>query len=97
MRHYYVYILASLSRALYVGFTGDLPRRLHEHKHGLADGFTKRYKVDRLVYFEVTTDARAGIDRETQIKKWTREKKLRLIEGMNPAWEDLAVTMKLVE
>jgi putative endonuclease len=58
MPHYYVYILASLSRTLYVGFTGDLPRRLYEHRHGLDDGFTKRYNVDRLVYYEVTTDAR---------------------------------------
>jgi len=97
MRHYYVYILASLSRTLYVGFTGDLPRRLHEHRHGLDDGFTRRYSVDRLVYYEVTTDARAEIDRETKIKSWTREKKLRLIERMNPGWEDFAVTMGLVE
>jgi len=97
MHHYYVYILASLSRTPYVGFTGDLKRRLYEHKHGLDDGFTKRYNVDRLVYYEMTTDARAGIDRETQIKRWTREKKLKLIERMNPGWEEFAVTMNLVE
>lgn len=87
---YYVYILASLSRVLYVGVTSDLVRRMYEHKHRLLPGFTSQYNVDRLVYFEHTTDVRAAIAREKTIKSWSRKKKVDLIEAGNAGWEDLA-------
>lgn len=85
---YYVYILASLSRVLYVEVTDDLCRRVFEHKHKMLDGFTKRYNVDRLVYYEETNDVQAAIEREKQIKRWRREKKIALIESVNAAWRD---------
>ena len=87
---YFVYILASKSRRLYVGVTSDLERRLHEHKSKLVDGFTKQYNIDRLVHFEQTTDVLSAITREKQIKKWNRRKKISLIEAANPTWEDLS-------
>ena len=87
---YYVYLLASKSRRLYVGMTNNLERRLYEHKNKLVDGFTKSYSIDRLVFFESTNDVRVALEREREIKKWRREKKISLIEYMNPAWEDLS-------
>ena len=87
---YFVYLLASKSRRLYVGVTSNLERRLYEYKHKLVDGFTKLYSIDRLVFFEATNDVRSAIEREKQIKKWRREKKIALIETMNPVWEDLS-------
>ncbi len=84
-RTYYVYILSNVHRTLYTGVTNDLARRLHEHKHGLVPGFTSRYGIDRLVYFETTSDVGAAIEREKQIKGWLRAKKLALIESANPA------------
>jgi putative endonuclease len=89
-RNFYVYMLASKSRRLYVGVTNDLERRLHEHKCKLAEGFTKRYNIDRLVYFEQTTDILSAITKEKQIKSWNRSKKISLIETVNPTWEDLS-------
>jgi putative endonuclease len=88
-RTYYVYIVASISRVVYIGVTNNLVRRVHEHKQGLVAGFTKRYQVDRLVYFEETTDVRVAIEREKQLKTWRREKKLALIEVANPQWNDM--------
>ena len=88
-RTYYVYIVASISRVVYIGVTNNLVRRVHEHKQGLVAGFTKRYQVDRLVYFEETTDVRVAIEREKQLKTWRREKKLVLIEVANPQWKDM--------
>jgi putative endonuclease len=88
-RTYYVYIVASISRVVYIGITNNLVRRVHEHKQGLVAGFTKRYQVDRLVYFEETTDVRVAIEREKQLKTWRREKKLALIEVANPQWKDM--------
>jgi len=85
-----VYILASKSRVLYVGVTNNLERRMFEHKNKLADGFTKKYSVDRLVYFEQTSDVLSAIAREKQIKGWDRAKKVALIESVNPTWEDLS-------
>jgi putative endonuclease len=85
-----VYILASLSRRLYIGVTGDLLRRLHEHRTGILPSFTTRYQITRLVHFEQTPNARAAIERETEVKKWSREKKIRLIESTNAGWLDLA-------
>ena len=87
---YYVYLLASKSRRLYVGVTNNLEHRLYEHKHKLVDGFTKSYNIDRLVFFETTSDVRSAIEREKKIKHWRREKKIALIETMNPLWEDLS-------
>jgi putative endonuclease len=82
--------LASLSGALYVGLTDDLQKRIWEHKHGTFDGFTKKYAVDRLMYFEVFTDAAAAASREKQIKAYRREKKIALFEASNPSWRDLS-------
>jgi putative endonuclease len=89
-RTFTVYILASLSRRLYIGVTGNLLRRLHEHRTGILPSFTTRYHITRLVHFEQTPNARAAIERETEIKKWSREKKIRLIESTNAGWLDLA-------
>jgi putative endonuclease len=88
-RHYFVYIMTNRARTLYTGVTNDLRRRVYEHREKIIPGFTKRYDIDRLVYFEATTDVRSAIAREKQIKGWRREKKLDLIESMNPGWEDL--------
>ncbi len=90
MKQYWVYILSSRSRVLYVGVTNDLQRRIAEHKSHSVPGFTARYKVDRLVYFEATTDAVAAISREKQIKGWRRGKKEALIASANPEWQDLS-------
>jgi putative endonuclease len=90
MPSYYVYILASRSRTLYVGVTRDLVRRLHEHRSGLIPGFTSRYHIHRLVYFETTNDIRSAIAREKQIKGWIRERKVELIVSANPTWRDLS-------
>ena len=89
MADYYVYIMTNVSKTLYVGVTGDLERRVWEHKHKLLSGFTKRYNLTRLVYSEVTPDVRAAIAREKQIKGWLRRKKVALVESMNPEWRDL--------
>jgi putative endonuclease len=89
MRTFYVYIMASRSRVLYVGVTNDLVRRTNEHKRGLG-GFTSRYRVTRLVYFEEFADIRDAIAREKEIKGWVRRRKLRLIEGRNSTWQDLS-------
>ncbi len=75
---------------MYVGVTNDLERRMAEHKGGLVDGFTHRYSVTKLVYFESTTDVMAALDREKEIKGWRREKKNRLVEEVNPEWDDLS-------
>jgi len=85
-----VYFLASKRNGtLYVGVSSDLIKRVYEHKHGLADGFTKKYKVHHLVYFELHEDMYAAISCEKQIKKWNRAWKLELIEKNNPNWKDL--------
>ncbi|MFI5351878.1 MAG: GIY-YIG nuclease family protein [Candidatus Binatales bacterium] len=89
-RSYYVYILASLSRTLYIGVTNDLERRVLEHVEELTPGFTSKYHIKRLVYFEEFGDIEAAIAREKQLKGWRREKKTRLIESMNPKWNDLS-------
>jgi len=85
-----VYILASRRNGtLYVGVTGDLIRRIHEHKTDLIDGFTKQYQAHQLVYFEQHDNMESAITREKQIKKWNRQWKLELIEESNPNWQDL--------
>jgi putative endonuclease len=90
MRTFFVYIMASRSRVLYVGVTNDLARRVDEHKQGLTPGFTTRYRVTRLVYFEEFLDIRDAIAMEKVIKGWVRSRKTRLIESRNPTWEDLS-------
>ena len=89
-RTLYVYILANRSRTLYVGVTNNIHRRVQEHREGKASDFTRRYMVRRLVHVEMTTDVRAAIMREKEIKAWLRKKKIALIEANNPHWEDLA-------
>lgn len=90
---YFVYILTSHNgHAMYVGITNDLIRRVAEHKSDAAEGFTKRYKVHKLVYYEPFDDPRTAIEREKQIKKWSREKKNRLVEGANPEWEEIGLS-----
>ena len=87
---YYVYLLTNKhNTVLYTGVTNDLRRRIYEHKNQLIEGFTKRYNINKLVYFEYTTDVKTAIEREKQIKGWTRKKKNDLIEIMNPEWKDL--------
>jgi len=87
---YYVYIMTNQSRTLYVGFTNDIRKRAWEHKSGLVEGFTHRYKIDTLVYVESFDDVLSAIAREKQIKRWRRDKKLRLITQANPDWHDLS-------
>jgi putative endonuclease len=87
---YYVYILASRSRVLYTGVTNDLVRRLFEHRSGLGSAFARRYSIHRLVHVETARNARDAIAREKQIKRWTRRKKVALIEETNPTWDELS-------
>ena len=88
---YFIYILSNwCDSVLYVGVTSNLPRRLYEHRNGLADGFTKKYNVHKLVYYENTNDVRSAIAREKQLKGWNRAKKNALISKVNPQWSDLS-------
>jgi putative endonuclease len=87
---YYLYIMASKTGTLYVGFTSDIKERVYQHKNHLLPGFTDKYNVERLVYIETFGEAFAGIRREKQIKAWRREKKVRLIDSANPKWDDLS-------
>jgi putative endonuclease len=89
-RTFTVYILASLSRRLYTGVTGDLLARIQQHRTAMLPSFATRYRITRLVYFEQTLNVRAAIDRESQIKGWSRQKKIELIESSNAGWLDLA-------
>ena len=90
MNAYYVYIMTNQSKTLYVGVTNHLERRVIEHKQKLMDGFTKKYQLTQLAYYEETSDVLSAIAREKQIKGWLRRKKIDLIESVNPAWKDLA-------
>ena len=88
---YYVYILASKRNGtLYIGVTNDLERRLYEHKNNLVEGFTNKYNVHHLVYYEDVNDIQSALLREKQLKRWTRKWKIELIEKVNPEWLDLA-------
>jgi len=90
MNDYYVYILANQRNGtLYIGVTSDLIKRVYEHKQGSIDGFTKKYNVKNLVYFESTNDVMSAIQREKALKFWKRRWKIELIESVNPEWEDL--------
>ncbi len=89
-KSYYVYLLTNwTNKVMYVGVTNDLTRRLYEHKHKIVDGFTSKYHLNKLVYFEETQDICAAIAREKEIKKWRREKKDNLVKQINPGWRDL--------
>ena len=91
VRSYWVYMLASKPRGtLYIGVTNDLHARVFEHKTHLVPGFTSKYGIDRLVYFESTGDVHEALAREKQLKGWLRQKKLALVETMNPMWQDLS-------
>ena len=87
---YFVYIMTNHSGTLYTGMSNDLVKRVYEHKQLLVDGFSKRYRINRLVYFEQTKDVESAIQREREIKGWVRSKKIALIESINPGWEDLS-------
>ncbi|HNS54963.1 MAG TPA: GIY-YIG nuclease family protein [Syntrophales bacterium] len=90
MKSYYVYILASRRNGtLYIGVTNDLARRIHDHKNHVIHGFTAKYKVHDLVYYEAYTDVREALAREKRLKKWKRQWKINLIEKENPDWKDL--------
>ena len=82
--------MANKSGTLYTGVTNDLARRIQEHKSGVLPGFTRKYNIHRLVYYEVTSDVTAAIAREKQIKGWRRAKKVELIRSLNPEWNDLS-------
>ncbi|HSW58124.1 MAG TPA: GIY-YIG nuclease family protein [Dehalococcoidales bacterium] len=87
---YYVYILSDfLHKVLYVGVTADLKNKVSQHKQGKIEDYTRRFKVNKLVYFEVTNDSLDAITRELQLRDYSRKKKVGLIKGFNPAWEDL--------
>jgi len=89
-KSFYVYILTNKSnKVLYVGITNNLSRRIYEHKHKLVEGFTKKYNVNKLVYYEIFEDAYSAISREKQLKGWLRKKKVELINAFNPIWQDL--------
>ena len=90
MNQYYLYILASIKNGtLYIGVTNNLLRRISEHKNDSVDGFTKKYKIHKLVYYEEINDVKVAIQREKQVKKWERQWKINLIEKNNPEWKDL--------
>jgi putative endonuclease len=89
MGEHYVYIMASWSRRLYIGVTNDLRRRVNQHRRGSGSAFTRRYRFTNLVYFERVVDLSAAMARETQLKRWTRRRKERLIEAQNAGWLDL--------
>jgi len=89
-KRYYVYIMASRSLTLYTGVTGDIYHRALQHKAGEVEGFTKKYHINRLVYYETFKYGNNAIVREKQVKAWTRAKRLALIKTMNPTWQDLA-------
>ena len=90
MARYHVYIMTNATRTLYIGATNDLERRVYEHKRKLVDGFTKRYNITWLVYYEATGDVSAALAREKQLKRWSRSKKIALVESLNLQWKDLA-------
>jgi putative endonuclease len=91
MQQYYVYIMTNRSRTLYTGVTNDLERRVAEHKEGRGCAFTRKYRINRLAYYEAFPTALEAIAAEKTIKGWVREKKISLIESMNPKWLDLSV------
>ena len=90
MNRYFVYMLSNTNRGRYIGVTNNLQRRVYEHKHSLLEGFTKIYRMHRLVYYEEFADVREAIVREKRLKWWPRKWKVKLVESRNPEWRDLA-------
>jgi putative endonuclease len=90
MKDYYIYIITNNSKTLYTGMTNNLKRRIYEHKNKLNEGFTKKYNIDKLVYFELFNNPDDALRREKQLKGWLRKKKVELIESINPEWKDLS-------
>ncbi len=90
MKQYYVYIMTNRSRTLYIAMTNDLERRVSHHKSKLIPGFTSKYNITQLVYYEATNDVHEAIAREKQLKGWLRSRKIALIESANPTWKDLS-------
>ena len=94
MKEYYIYILASkFNGTLYIGVTNNLIKRIYEHKNNIADGFTKKYAIHNLVYYESYDSIENAIIREKQLKKWNRAWKINLIEKLNPKWKDLYIEL----
>lgn len=91
MKHFYVYIMTNHTRRIYTGVTNDLRRRVHEHKSGQVRGFTSKYQINQLIYFEETNNIESAISREKQIKSWARKRKIDLIESANPGWAELSL------
>jgi putative endonuclease len=92
MKQYFVYILTNKSnKVLYIGVSNNLERRMYEHKNKMIDGFTKRYNLTKLIYFEEASDIRSAIEREKQLKNWHRDWKIKLINNFNPEWKDLSI------
>ncbi|EKE18497.1 MAG: hypothetical protein ACD_9C00313G0005 [uncultured bacterium] len=89
MKQYCVYILTNKSGTLYIGVTGNLAKRIWEHKNKVVEGFTEKYNIDKLIYYEQTENVMSALEREKQLKKWSRQKKINLINTLNPNWEDL--------
>ena len=92
MKTMYVYIMSSKSAVLYVGVTNNIKRRVYEHKNHLVKGFTDKYGIDRLVYYETIRDPISAIEREKEVKAWRREKKVKLIDSINPSWDDMSLS-----
>ena len=90
MKNYYIYIMASQSGTLYIGMTNNIKKRVHQHKNHLIPGFTEKYNVDQLLHVETTSDPTSAINREKQLKRWSRKKKIALIESLNSDWKDLS-------
>jgi len=91
-KRFHVYLLTNWNnKVIYVGITNNLERRIYEHKNKMVKGFTEKYNLKKLVYFEETPDVKAAIAREKEIKKWRREKKNQLVNKMNPEWKDLSL------
>ena len=97
MKNYWVYIMSGRTRTLYIGVTNDIERRIYEHRNKFVPGFTSKYRLGRLIYFEEFGDIRDAIEREKQIKSWRREKKVALIKSLNPRWRDLSIDWQLHE
>ena len=89
-KQYYVYLMSSFGKTLYIGVTNDLARRVEQHRNSRVASFTSRYRITMLVYYEVTDDIVAAIAREKQLKGWRRERKIALVESLNPGWLDLS-------
>ena len=96
-QQYYVYIMSSRSSTLYIGSAHDLMKRVLDHKEKVVDGFTKRYSINRLVYYEACESLESSINREKQLKGWIRARKIALIESVNPDWKDLSLELMTQE